>query len=57
MVVRDRFSGRKVEALDGFSPSGHSCSVQDIHIYRVTDRAISEHGANRDDLGAERRFG
>lgn len=57
VVVRARFSGRQVDALDGFPPSGHSCSVQHIHIYRVTNGRISEHWSNRDDLGAARQMG
>jgi predicted ester cyclase len=57
VVVRARFSGRQVDALDGFPPSGRSCSVQHIHIFRVTNGKISEHWANRDDLGAARQMG
>jgi predicted ester cyclase len=57
VVVRARFSGRQVGPLDGFAPSGRSCSVQHIHIYRVTEGKISEHWACRDDLGAARQMG
>jgi lactoylglutathione lyase len=58
VVVRARFSGRQVGALDGFEPSGRACSVQHIHIYRVSsDGQIREHWACRDDLGAARQMG
>jgi predicted ester cyclase len=57
IAVRAQFSGRQVAALDGFAASGRTCSVQHVHIYRVTDGRISEHWSCRDDLGAARQMG
>jgi predicted ester cyclase len=52
VVVRLQFSGRQVGEVNGFAPSGRTCSVQHIHIFRVADGRIIEHWACRDDLGA-----
>ena len=57
VVVRAQFSGRHVGELDGFPPSDRTCSVQHIHIYRLTHGRLSEHWACRDDLGAARQLG
>ena len=57
VAVRAQFSGRQVGALDGFAVFGQACSVQHIHIYRITEGRISEHWACRDDLGAARQMG
>jgi predicted ester cyclase len=39
------------------TPSGRSYSVQHIHMFRVVDGLLTEHWANRDDLGAARQLG
>jgi predicted ester cyclase len=57
VVVRAWASARHVGAIDRFSATGRSFSVQHIHIFRVTDGKISEHWACRDDLGAARQIG
>ena len=57
VAVRAQFSGRQVGTVDGFAASGRACSVQHVHIYRITDGRISEHWACRDDLGAARQMG
>jgi ketosteroid isomerase-like protein len=41
----------------GLNPSGRSYTVQHLHLFRIVDGKISEHGANRDDLGAARQVG
>jgi len=41
----------------GIEPSGREYTVQHLHLFRVTGGKISEHWANRDDLGAARQIG
>jgi predicted ester cyclase len=41
----------------GVSPTGRSYEVQHIHFFKVVDGRITEHWANRDDLGAARQVG
>jgi ketosteroid isomerase-like protein len=41
----------------GLKPSGRSYTVQHLHLFRIVDGKISEHWANRDDLGAARQLG
>jgi steroid delta-isomerase-like uncharacterized protein len=57
VVIRAQASGRHVGEIDGFPATGRTFSVQHIHMFRVTDGAISEHWACRDDLGAARQLG
>ena len=43
--------------FDAIEPSGRSYTVQHIHMFRVRGGKLSEHWANRDDLGAARQIG
>ncbi|MGA8542074.1 MAG: ester cyclase [Thermoplasmata archaeon] len=41
----------------GLKPTGRSYTVQQIHMFRIVDGKLTEHWANRDDLGAARQIG
>lgn len=41
----------------GLNPTGRSYTVQHIHLFRIADGRITEHWANRDDLGAAKQIG
>jgi len=41
----------------GLTPTGRSYTAQHIHLFRIVDKRITEHWANRDDLGAARQIG
>ncbi len=41
----------------GIQPTGRTYTVQHTHFFKVTDGLITEHWANRDDLGAARQIG
>jgi predicted ester cyclase len=43
--------------FSGLKPTGRSYTDQHIHMFRVVDRRITEHWANRDDLGVARHLG
>ncbi|MGA7923403.1 MAG: ester cyclase [Thermoplasmata archaeon] len=36
----------------GLKPTGRSYTIQHIHLFRIVDGKVTEHWANRDDLGA-----
>ena len=57
VVVRARASGRHVGEYAGVQPTGREFSVQQIHIWRLTDGRIVEHWAACDELGAMRQLG
>lgn len=41
----------------GLKPTGRKYTVQHLHLFRIVDGALTEHWANRDDLGAARQIG
>ncbi|MGA7861413.1 MAG: ester cyclase [Thermoplasmata archaeon] len=41
----------------GLKPTGRGYTVQHVHLFRIVDGKITEHWANRDDLGAARQIG
>ena len=41
----------------GFAPTGRTYSAQHLHLFKVVDGKITEHWANRDDLGAAQQIG
>ncbi len=41
----------------GLSPTGRSYTDQHLHLFRVVDGRLTEHWANRDDLGVARQLG
>ncbi|MDA4123387.1 MAG: ester cyclase [Thaumarchaeota archaeon] len=41
----------------GIQPTGRAYTVQHTHFFKVHDGLITEHWANRDDLGAARQIG
>jgi predicted ester cyclase len=43
--------------LTGVPPTGRSVNVQHIHLFRIHNRLIVEHWANRDDIGMMRQLG
>lgn len=43
--------------FSGIEPSGRTYSVQHIHLFRIAGGKLTEHWANRDDLGAARQIG
>lgn len=43
--------------LTGIPPTGKSVRVQHIHMFRLRDNQITEHWANRDDIGMMRQLG
>jgi len=43
--------------FNGIEPTGRSYTVQHIHLFRIVDGKITEHWANRDDLGAAQQIG
>jgi predicted ester cyclase len=43
--------------FSGLKPTGRSYTDQHIHMFRVIDQRITEHWANRDDLGVARQLG
>ncbi len=57
VVLRVRMSGRHTGPFMNFEPTGREFSARHIHIFRVTDGKISEHWANRDDLGMLAQLG
>jgi ketosteroid isomerase-like protein len=40
-----------------FEPTGRKYTVQHMHLFRIVDGKITEHWANRDDLGAAKQIG
>ena len=66
VVVRCTYSGTHRGAspfpvdggmLVGVQPTGRTFEVQHIHMYRVLDGKVTEHFANRDDVGMMRQLG
>jgi predicted ester cyclase len=62
MIVSGRHSIRPSIPFDGgiyqiTKPRGLPFTAQHIHMFRVVDGKITEHWANRDDLGAARDLG
>jgi predicted ester cyclase len=43
--------------FSGLQPTGRSYTNQHLHLFRVLDGRLTEHWANRDDLGAARQLG
>jgi hypothetical protein len=41
--------------FDKVEPTGRKYAIQHMHPFRIVDRKITEHWANRDDLGAARQ--
>jgi ketosteroid isomerase-like protein len=41
----------------GLNPTGRTYTVQHIHMFRISGGKLTEHWANRDDLGAARQIG
>jgi predicted ester cyclase len=41
----------------GLGPTGRTYTVQHIHLFTIVDGKITDHWANRDDLGAARQIG
>lgn len=41
----------------GLAPTGRAYKVQHMHLFRIIDGKLTEHWANRDDLGAARQVG
>ena len=41
----------------GLEPTGRTYSVQHIHLFRIVGGKLTEHWANRDDLGAAKQIG
>ena len=41
----------------GLEPTGREYTVQHLHMFRVVNGQLTEHWANRDDLGAARQIG
>jgi len=43
--------------FSGLAPTGKSYEVQHLHLFKVVEGRITEHWANRDDLGAAKQIG
>ncbi len=43
--------------FEGIPPTGRTYRAQHMHLFRVVDGKITDHWANRDDLGAARQLG
>ncbi len=43
--------------FEGIPPTGRTYRAQHLHLFRVVDGKITDHWANRDDLGAARQLG
>ena len=57
VVVRGAFQGTHYGEFNSIPATGRRVSVQQVHIFRITDGLVVEHWACRDDLGALRQLG
>lgn len=57
VVLRCTVRGTQTGEFLGQPATGHSFSVQQIHIFRIEDGRIAEHWACRDDSGMMRQLG
>lgn len=57
VVLRCTFRGTNTREWMGHPPTGKSCAVEHIHVYRLGQGRLAEHWGTRDDLGMLRQLG
>jgi predicted ester cyclase len=57
VVLRCTFRATNTREWMGHLPTGRSCAVDHIHIYRLDGDRVAEHWGTRDDLGMLQQIG
>jgi predicted ester cyclase len=57
VVLRCTFRATNTREWMGHPPTGKSCAVEHIHIYRLDGDLVAEHWGARDDLGMLQQIG